>query len=202
MIKSKQDLADYLYADKIASGKKDKKRPRPSIDIIWKWQILLRKCEYYCNCRHDVLGKLYSKFLNFRYLRLSQKLGFSVGFNVFDKGLAVAHYGTIVVNACCRVGKNCRIHDGVTLGVSGECYWSGRVPTVAPIIGDNVFIATGAKIIGGVKIADNVAIGANAVVTKDITEPGTTWAGVPAKKISDKGSELYMNPELLKRHMI
>ena len=38
-----------------------------------------------------------------------------------------------------------------------------------------------------VKIADGVIIGANAVVTKDITEAYTSWAGVPAKKISNKG---------------
>lgn len=44
------------------------------------------------------------------------------------------------------------------------------------------YVGTGAKILGGVKIANNVAIGANAVVVKDILEPKTTHAGVPAKK--------------------
>ena len=52
----------------------------------------------------------------------------------------------------------------------------------------NCYLGSGAKVIGEVSIADNVAVGAGAVVTKDITEPGTTWAGVPARKISDRDS--------------
>ena len=62
----------------------------------------------------------------------------------------------------------------------------------APKIGNNVFIATGAKIIGNITIADGVAIGANAVVVKDILEPNTSWGGVPARKLSDNGSEKYI----------
>ena len=58
----------------------------------------------------------------------------------------------------------------------------------APVIGDNCFLGTGAKVIGEITIADNVAIGANAVVCKSIEEPGTTWGGVPAKKISENSS--------------
>ena len=152
---------------------------------------MLRKCEYYTNCRHDILGKIYCKFLKLRFVSLSQKLGFSIPFNVFDKGLSIAHYGALVVNENAVVGENCRIHEGVTIGVSGDSYW-GDQDGEAPTIGNNVFIATGAKIIGNVHIADGVAIGANAVVVKDITEPKTTWGGVPAKKISDNGSGKYI----------
>ena len=61
-----------------------------------------------------------------------------------------------------------------------------------PVIGDNVFIGFGAAIIGDVHIADGVAIGANAVVVKDITHPNVTIGGIPAKTLSDKGSELYL----------
>ena len=50
--------------------------------------------------------------------------------------------------------------------------------------------------IGAVRIADDVAVGANAVVTKDILEAGTTWAGAPAKKISDKSSRDNLNQSL------
>lgn len=189
MIKSKTDLKQYLLEDKIALDKHTK-RPRFKHDIIWTYQILLRKCEYYTNCRHDILGKIYCKFLKLRFVSLSQKLGFSIPFNVFDKGLSIAHYGALVVNENAVVGENCRIHEGVTIGVSSDSYW-GDQDGEAPTIGNNVFIATGAKIIGNVHIADGVAIGANAVVVKDITEPKTTWGGVPAKKISDNGSGKY-----------
>ena len=52
-----------------------------------------------------------------------------------------------------------------------------------PVIGDNVDIGFGAIIIGNVKIADNVKIGANAVVTKSCLEEGATLVGIPAHKL-------------------
>ena len=60
------------------------------------------------------------------------------------------------------------------------------------INGNNVYIGTDALILGDVTIEDNVMIGANAVVTKSITESGITVAGILARKISDVGSELYI----------
>ena len=191
MIKNKKDYKEYLLADKIALNKTKYKRPRFKLDIIWKFQILLRKCEYYQNCRKDFIGKIVSKFVKLRFVNLSHKLGFSIPCNVFDKGLSIAHYGHLVVSANSKIGENCRIHEGVTIGVTDDAYW-GNQSGKAPIIGNNVFIATGAKIIGNVKIADGVAIGANAVVVKDILEPNTTWGGVPAKKISNNGSKKYI----------
>ena len=52
-----------------------------------------------------------------------------------------------------------------------------------------MYIGVGVVIIGDVEIADNIVIGANAVVNKSFLEPGITIAGVPARKISDKSSE-------------
>ena len=66
------------------------------------------------------------------------------------------------------IGKNCRIHQGVTIGST-----SGS--TASATVGDNVFIGANTSIIGDVHIANNVAIGANSLVVKDIDEPGTTW---------------------------
>lgn len=60
---------------------------------------------------------------------------------------------------------------------------------VAPKIGDNVYIGPGAKIFGQIAIADGIAIGANSVVNKSFLEPAISIAGVPAKKISERGSE-------------
>jgi serine O-acetyltransferase len=79
------------------------------------------------------------------------------------------------VNSSARIGKNCRIFNGVNI-------------TSNVTIGDNVYIAPGAVILADVTIGDNVRIGANAVVSKSFEEPNITLAGVPAKKISDKGS--------------
>ena len=108
---------------------------------------------------------------------------------MFGPGLSIAHYGTIVVSTAARVGKNCRLHEGVNIGATNG---SSR----APQIGDNVFIGTGAKIIGDITIADDVAIGANAVVVKSIQEQGITVGGVPAKKISVNNSHSNLAPQL------
>lgn len=78
----------------------------------------------------------------------------------------------IVVHARSIVGKNCMIGQGVTIG--GKSGWYE-----VPVIGDNVEINAGARIIGPVRIGDNVIIGANAVVTKDVPS-NCIVAGVPA----------------------
>lgn len=181
MISNKDEYKYYLKCDKKALRLDGQKIFIPYVHSIYFYQKLMRKTEYYLNCRKDVFGKIYGLFLKFMYLKKSQKLGLSIGLNVFGPGLSLVHYGQIVVNENTVAGKNCRIHEGVTIGATNG-------DPAAPVIGDNVFIASGAKIIGNVKIADNVAVGANAVVVKDILEPGITVGGVPAKKISDHGS--------------
>jgi serine O-acetyltransferase len=90
----------------------------------------------------------------------------------------------LIVNPEARIGANCHIFNGVVIGMEHR-YYSGD----APVIGNNIYIGPGAKIFGPITIADNIAIGVNAVVNKSFMEPGITIAGVPARKISDKGSE-------------
>ena len=118
-----------------------------------------------------------------RFRALSTTLGYAIPPNVFGPGQALAHRGTLIVNSRVRVGENCRIHTDVNIGTQAGFF--DKVPK----IGNNVYIGPGAKIFGAIEIADNIAIGANAVVTKSFSEPGITIAGVPAIKISDKGSE-------------
>lgn len=185
MILSKEDYKYYLQCDKKALAI-ERKRPRPFLDEIWKCQILMRKCEYYLNCRKDPVGKFLFFVNKFFFRRLCFKCGFSLPFNVFGPGLSIAHIGQVTVNGSAKIGKNCRIHEGVTIGVS-----DGMNPKAATI-GDNCFIGSGAKILGDIKISDNVCIGANAVVTKSIIEKGITVGGIPAKKISNNNSRRLM----------
>lgn len=119
-------------------------------------------------------------------------MGFTIPINVIGPGLSIAHIGTIIIANNAKIGANCRIHEGVTIGATNGSNESA-------LIGNNVFIGSGVKIIGKVIIEDDVAIGANAVVTKNILEKATTWGGIPARKISNnssssniiKGTELY-----------
>jgi len=114
---------------------------------------------------------------------MSILLGFTILPNVFGPGLSIGHRGTIVINPCAKIGANCRIHVCVSIGTEAGHTFK------APVIGDNVYIGPGAKLFGKIYIADGIAIGANSVVTKSFCEKNITIAGVPAKKISDKGSE-------------
>lgn len=179
MIKTKKDLMEYLEADKKAL-KREGKYPRIT-DLVWKYQILLRKCEYYENCKSGFVNKLIFKYYRLRMFMIGSKCNFSIPLNVFGKGLSIAHIGPIVVNSGAKIGENCRIHVGVNIGTQAG---SGQL---APVMGDNTYIGPGAKLFGKIKIADNIAIGANAVVNKDFLESNISIGGVPAKKISDRG---------------
>lgn len=193
MIQTKEDLRAYIAADAIASGR-DCARPELFGDEIWKFQLMLRKLEYDKNKKgmSRYLTLPFRLYHQFWFHHLSLRLGFSIPVNVFDKGLSIVHRGTIVVAKSAKVGCNCRIHEGVTIGATNG---DKRAAT----IGNNVFLASGAKIIGDIFIADDVAVGANAAVTCSITEPGTTWGGVPARKISDSDSHANLNPKLFGR---
>ncbi|CDF79993.1 serine O-acetyltransferase [Formosa agariphila KMM 3901] len=181
MITSKKLYNLYLIADKkalnissnsITDKLKNSLFPSPN----WKFQKLLRKLEYHNNCKNKGVYKIYYIYLKYKYRNLSQKLGFSIPINVFGPGLSIVHYGTIVVNSAAKVGKNCRIHVCTNIGASGGS-------SKAPQIGDNVYIAPGAKIYGDITIANNTAIGANAVVNKSFIEENMMIAGNPAKAI-------------------
>lgn len=122
------------------------------------------------------------------FRRQSVRLGFSIPPNTFGPGLAIVHYGPIVVNGNARIGANCRTHVCVNIGGSGGLVDAQTARGLAPVLGDNVYIGPGAKIYGPVNIADHCVIGANAVVNRSFLEPGRSIAGVPAKVISEKGS--------------
>ena len=102
-------------------------------------------------------------------------------------GFYIGHFGGIVIHADTVIGKNCNISQGVTIGISPRGKRQG-----VPVIGDNVYIAPGAKIFGNIRIGNNVAIGANCVVTKDIPDNAVV-VGIPAHVISYNGSFGYVN---------
>lgn len=93
--------------------------------------------------------------------------GTKIGENLYIK-----HFGGIFIHPKAVIGKNCLIFNNVTIGTDFD-------EKEFPVVGDNVVIGVGAKIIGGARVADNVTVGANAVVTKDVPE-GATVFGNPA----------------------
>lgn len=123
MIHSKEEYKEYLQADKRALGI-TRKYPKLFSDEIWKFERALRKYEYYHNLKKEKnpLFLATEIFAHVRFHRLSVKLGFSIPINVFDKGLSIAHYGSVVVNSKAVIGENCRIQENVTIGATGGSF--------------------------------------------------------------------------------
>lgn len=93
------------------------------------------------------------------------------------KGLRLEHGGKgVIIHPSAKIGDHARIYHQVTIGLN-----KGKVP----LIGNNVYIGAGAKILGGLVIGNDVKIGANAVVTKNVPDYCTA-VGIPARVIQEK----------------
>lgn len=118
----------------------------------------------------------------------SYKFGIDIPYNtVIGKGFYIGHFGNIVVNSKAIIGKNVNISQGVTIGQSNRGIRKG-----VATIGDCVYIGPGAKIIGNIRIGNNVAIGANCVVTKDVPDDAVV-VGIPGRVLSFDGTRNYVD---------
>jgi len=107
-----------------------------------------------------------------RRLLLKYGLELMVGAEI-GGGLYIAHPVGCVLMAD-RVGENVTVVASVTFGMRNEPVW--------PTIGDEVFVGTGARILGGITLGRGAVVGANAVVVHDV-EPGVTVVGIPARPV-------------------
>ena len=89
--------------------------------------------------------------------------------------VVIEHQGAIVVHGNCVIGDDCILRQGVTLGNKNL-----EQPTDAPTLGKGVNVGAGAKLLGKITVGDGSAVGANAVLTKDV--PASHAAlGIPAQ---------------------
>jgi len=193
-IKSRAQPIDWLRHDLVQRGVLASLNCRITIWVILRdpinyFMLLLRFNEL---SRNGAMFLPFCLIIRFLFRRQSVRLGFSIPPNVFKRGLAIVHYGPIVVNSNVQVGQNCRIHVCTNIGGGGGLMPAQDAQNMSPKLGNNIYIGPGAKLFGPITIGDNCVIGANAVVNKDFPQAGVTLAGVPAKIISDKGSENYI----------
>ena len=177
IISSKADLKEWLKIE-------ERNYPRKTIldrlyavtehGLLFKYQRRLRITEYHFNTNHR-LRYYYSRFL---LHRMQFKWGMKLRINSCGKGLRIVHQGDITTNG--DVGENAMIFPNTLIGANGR-------NDELPVLGKGVIICHGAVILGGINIPDDCVIGANAVVIKSFYEKDISIAGVPAKKISDKG---------------
>lgn len=154
------------------------------LDKIFKICLLYRICNY-----HYVNGNRISLFFAKIFNRYYQtKYCIEIPYETeIGSGLYVGHVFSIVISPKAIIGKNVNLSQGVTIGLAVRGPRKGY-----PTIGDSVYIGPGAVIIGNIKIGNNVAIGANCVVTKDVPD-NAVLVGVPSKIISYNGSKDYIN---------
>ena len=176
MIITRKDLKFYIESDLKANGISG------NIDYYLKliygnvnacvvrYLRSLRKYEFYTNA--NSLLKLYWRYRN-RQLRLKYNLAIPI--NVVGPGLYIPHIeGGVIIN-CKKIGANCKINSGVVIG-------NKHNNSMIAVIGDNVEICVGAKVIGAITIGDNAIVAPNAVVINDVP-PECVVGGVPAKII-------------------
>jgi serine O-acetyltransferase len=146
-----------------------------------------RFCRYLKLRKKTVLYPLYI-FVLMIYKRSCVRYGIELKFLTdIGKGFYIGHFGTIFVSENAVIGDNVNISQGVTIGRANRGKNKGF-----PTVGSRVYIGPGAKIIGKVTIGNNVTIGANCVVTRDIPD-NSVVVGIPCRIISQKGSLGYIN---------
>lgn len=115
--------------------------------------------------------------LLYRVLEMASRMLFGIyisGNSEIGPGFHIGHAGGICVHA--RLGANCSIAQGVTIGAKG----AGKSGSGLPRLGNNVYLGAGAMVIGAVDVGDDVIVGANTVVVQDIPA-GSRVVSAPAR---------------------
>lgn len=180
MIVTKSELREYIREDQRMQPwpSNPLKRIRGAGGAMVRWKVYLRKCEYHHNVSQNLYHKLAYVWYLFFLKKYERRFCSEIPINVFGKGLLIWHPERIIVNPESTVGDYRSLSSGVVIAQA-----HGRCPAVS----HHVEFMIDSKVLGG-RVADYVRIGANALVLKPIEEENTTWAGVPARKINDRGT--------------
>lgn len=169
MIHSKKELAFYIKADYMMNRgyfKPSLKQRLKNLifpDYIMQFLVSMRKVAYY---QH--MGGISLLINKIRFNKLSRKLGFSIGPNVFGYGLVIPHWGTIVVGDSNRIGNYCVLH-------TSTCITDNKKE-----IGDALYVSAGSIITSKITLGNNVSIGAKSLVNKSFNNENILLTGSPA----------------------
>jgi serine O-acetyltransferase len=138
--------------------------------------------------RVPILGLVVALFatIQLKAIQILTGISIPVGTSV-GSGLYIGHQDGIVVSGKAIIGSNCNLATQVVIGIGRK---DGKFGV--PCLGDRVFVGPGAKLLGPIRIGNDVAIGANAVVTSDVADRAVV-VGIPAYIISYRGSFDYVH---------
>ncbi|MGC5327814.1 serine O-acetyltransferase [Brevibacillus sp. SYSU BS000544] len=170
----KQDIEAVMERDPAARSVFEVVVTYSGLHAIWWHRIAhkLWKKEWY------TLARIVSQTSRF-FTLIEIHPGATIGNKLF-----IDHGAGVVIGETCEIGDNVTIYQGVTLGGTGK-EKGKRHPTV----GDNVIIASGAKVLGSFKIGDNSKIGAGSVVLQEVP-PNSTVVGIPGKIVVQDGKRI------------
>lgn len=131
--------------------------------------LFYRIAHFFSNLKLKLIARLISQIARF-LTGIEIHPGAKIG-----KRLFIDHGMGIVIGETTTIGDNCTIYHGVTLGGTGKDKYKRH-----PDLGNNVIVGCGAKVLGPIKIGNNVKIGANSVVLKEVPD-NSTVVGVPGK---------------------
>lgn len=178
-----------LYRNLESCSKKDLLKALLSRRSMMGVLVYYRICHYFAGLekRNGVQFLLHS-YCYIRFQHLQKRCGIELSQRTqIGYGLRLPHEGGIIIHIKAVIGNNCEIMQGVTIGNNIM-----KSRDEVAVIGDEVLLCAGAKIIGNVKIGNTVVVGANAVVTHDIPS-NTMAAGVPARSIGTCDNRFVIN---------
>lgn len=153
----------------------------PQLNLIFYFRI-----GSYLKSKKNIVARFIYSIIKLIYnnKQLLTGIQLPLGTNV-GGGLAFIHFSNIVIAQSSVIGRICTILQGVTLGHSFSAKTDGT-----PVLGDNVVVFAGAKLLGNIHIGDKAVIAANSVVTKDVPA-NCIVAGNPARVISENTDALF-----------
>ncbi len=154
-----------------------------------EWEVLLLYPSIFALASHKLAHPLHKKGFIFLARLISQTSRGITGIEIHPgattgKGLFIDHGMGVVIGETAEIGNNVTLYQGVTLGGTGK-EKGKRHPT----LGNNVVVGSGAKVLGSFKVGDNVQIGSNAVVIKEVP-PNSVVVGVPGRIVRRDGQEV------------
>ena len=151
--------------------------------------LYYRLCHYFAKLeKRNALQFLVHSFCYIRFRHLQERCGIELNQRTeIGYGLRLPHKGGIIIHPGAKIGNHCEIMQGVTIGNN---IMKSRDDVA--VIGDEVLLCAGAKIIGKVRIGNTVIVGANAVVTHDVGNDRIV-GGVPAREIGRCDDRFVIN---------
>lgn len=172
VIHNKKELKFYLMADRMINRGSFKRNLFQLIiefffvDRIMAFLRSMRKYSYYKN-RKGMMSFLLRGYYYLQFRKWSHRLGFSIGCDSLGYGVLIPHYGTIVV------GRN-------MIGNYAVLHTSTCITGNDKIIGNALYLGTGAKMTRRVVLGDNVSVGANSLVNNSFPKGNCLLVGAPA----------------------